>query len=232
MINKALFHFRFVFFVCLLGCMAEVEAQAPKINWGIRLGLNALSVTSYDAFQAGSILTNSSFTNKNGYLATAFARFNFNHIFLQPELGWNNYRQVCSFSVPIANSSEYYSPIDLAINSKAFITNFLIGYNIVNDYPFLFGVFAGTSTIGAYRTDYSMGSPGQAFRSDNFHLIYSGILGFSINISKIYFDLRYEVTLPNANLNLKDIPDFPEDYQDVSLRKKESILSFSFGVMF
>ena len=230
--SKTLLRSGFVFLVCLISCIVNAQTQAPKTDWGIRLGLNAVSITNYDAYQAGNVLTNSSYTNKNGYLVTGFMRFNFNHVFLQPELGWNNYRLNCSFSLPIENSSDYYPPVDLKINSKTINTNFLVGYNMVNDYPFLFGVFAGASAMGIYRTNYAMETADQTFLDDDLHLSYSGILGFSINISKIYFDLRYEVVLPKADLNLKKIPDFPENYQDVSIQKKESILSFSFGVMF
>jgi len=209
----------------------NVQAQSRKMNWGIRLGLNAVSVSNYKVYQGDELLPNSSYINKNGYLATGFARFNLKRIFLQPEIAWNEYRRTCSFSLPIENTDNYYMPTHLNIDSKTINTCFLVGYNIVNDYPFLFGVFAGSSLIGTYRTNFSMESE-QSFSKTGLSLNYSGILGFSINISRIYFDLRYEMSWPDADSALRDVPDLPEDYQNVTIKKTEAVLSFSFGVMF
>jgi len=229
--NKTLFRFGFIFFIWLIACINECNAQIklPVGNWGIRLGLNAVSITSYEVYKNDEILPSSSI-NKNGYLVTTFARFNKNRIFLQPELAWNEYNRTCSFSLPHEDSNSYYHPTDLNINSKAVNANFLVGYNIVHDNPFLFGIYAGSALIGTYRTDYSIGME-EPFINRVLSLNFTGILGFSINISKIYFDLRLETSLPNANLKLNGIPDFPERYQDVRIKKTESILSFSCGIM-
>ena len=229
--NKTLSQFALVFFFCSIVFINNVQSQTPEKNWGIRLGLNAVSIKSFDAYYADEIIPDCSYKNKNGYFLTGFARFNFNRIFLQPEIAWNEYRRSCSFYSPVGNSDSYYPDIDLDIDSKAFNATFLAGYNIVHDYPFLFGVFFGTSFAGTYRTDYTMESR-NSFSKTGFFLNYSGILGFSINISKIYFDLRYEMCLTDNNKKLKDIPDFPENYQNISFKYTEAILSFSFGVMF
>ena len=233
MINRALFRFGFVFLFCMVCCMMgnNIQAQSFSKNWGIRAGLNAVSITSYKAFQAGEIIENSTFTNKNGYSLTAFARFNISRIFLQPELGWNGYHRSCSFSFSNENNNSYYPSNELDIYSKIVNADFLLGYNIVHDRPFLLGFFIGTSLIGNYRTNYSINSE-KSFSKTGLLLNYSGILGLSINISKIYFDLRYEACLPDANLNLNEIPNSPDYYKDISIKKTESILSFSFGVMF
>jgi len=229
----ALYRFILVYIIVLIACITEYNAfsQTSKLNWGVRLGLNAISIRSYEAFQADELLPNLSYTNKNGYLINAFARFNMNRLFMQPELGWNMYHRSCAFSIPIPNSNSYYSPVDLKIDSKAINANYLLGYNIVSDYPFLFGVFVGSSFTGTYHTNYSLES-NNPYTKTGLQLNFSGIIGLSINISRIYFDLRYESSLPNANLKLKTIPDFPDDYQNVKIKKTEAILSFSCGVMF
>ena len=234
MLNRTLFRFGCVFFVCLIGFTAEnnVRAQQPHgKNWGVRVGLNAVSITSYKAYLANELLTNSSYTNRNGYLLAGFARFNLSRMFLQPEVAWNEYRRACSFSLPNEDTNSYYSPIDLDVDSKAINTGLLVGYNIVHNYPFLFGFYIGSSFIGTYQTDFSMGNE-KWFHNNDWSLNYSGIMGFSINISRIYFDLRYEMSLPDADLGLKDIPGFPNNYNNVRIKKTEAFLSFSFGVMF
>ena len=226
------FRFVLIFILLLLFSVKVCNAQTklPKSNWGIRFGLNAISIKSYEAFKAGDILPNSSYTNKNGYLISTFARINKDRFFFQPELAWNEYNRVCSFSLPIDNSEGYYQPSDLSIKSKALNTNFIIGHNLINDYPFLFGVYGGTSFAGTYKSNYLLEHPDDSFPKTGLSLNLSGILGISINISKIYFDLRYEMCLPN-NIDLKGKSDFPERYNEVKIKKTESILSFSFGVM-
>ena len=230
MISKALFRFGFVFLACSIACIKGNNTQAQP-SWGVRVGLNAVSIMNYKVYQDNEILSNTSYDNKNGYLIAGFARFKINRIFLQPEFAWNEYRRTCSFAFPIENSNSHYPPIHLDIGSKVINTNFLVGYNMVHDYPFLFGVYAGSSFFGTYRTDFSMESE-TSFSNTKLYLNYSSILGFSINIYQIYFDLRYELSLPNSNLNLRDIPIFTEKYQDANIKKMEAILSFSFGVMF
>ena len=232
MLNKTLFRLGFIFFIWLIACITECNAQMklPLGNLGVRFGLNAISITSYEAYKADEILPNSSYTNKNGYLTAVFARFNLDRIFLQPELAWNEYNRTCSFSLPLENSNSYHQPSDLNINSKSINTNFLVGYNIIRDHPFSFGLYIGSAFIGTYQANYSIGTD-ELYNKSDLSLNYTGILGVSINIHKIYFDLRFETSLPNANLNLSGIPDFPERFHDVRIKKTESILSFSCGIM-
>jgi len=220
-----------LFFLFSVICVDSVQAQPSKRNWGLRFGLNAVSINNYEVYDAGDLLANTSYTNKNGYFITGFARYNIDRFFLQPEIAWNEYRRTCSFSFPVEGANSIYPPINLDINSKNISTNFLVGYNIINDYPFLFGAFFGSSFTGTFRTNYSMETD-KTLSKTGFSLNYSGILGFSINISRIYFDLRYEMCLPNADINLKNIPDFPENFKNVKIKKNESILDFSVGMMF
>jgi hypothetical protein len=223
----------FFFLICIVGCLAanNMQAQSPYFNWGVRLGLNATSITDYEVLQANNIPVNGSYINKNGYLLTVFTRFNVKRVFMQPELGWNMYRRTCLFSLPIEGSDSNYPPVNLNIHSKALNANFLTGYNIVSDYPFFFSVFAGISFIGTYQTDFLI-EPEQSFPKSDLFMNYTGILGLSINIARVYFDLRYEMGIPDADLNLAHIPGFPERFQNVTIKKREAILSFSFGIMF
>ena len=234
MVNKFLYTFGFIFLFLQFFCITECNAQikTPNRNWGVRLGLNAVSIKSYEASKGNEILPNSSHINKNGYLITTFARFNMKRIFIQPELAWNEYNRTCSFSLPLENTEGFAQPSDLNINSSALNANFLVGYNIVYDYPFLFGIYTGVAFVGNYANKYSLElEPEESYTKKDLLLNLTGVIGVSINISKIYFDLRYEMGLPN-DLILREIPDFPEKYQNVKIKKTESILSFSCGVMF
>ena len=231
MLNKTLFRPVFFIFIWLLACANECDAQIkfPIGNWGVRVGLNATSIMNYEAYNYNEALPNSTYTNKNGFLIATFARCNIKNFFLQPEVAWNRYNRSCSFSVPNENISYYYPASVLNIESKSLNTNFLLGYHIVKDNPYLFGVYGGTALIGTYKTKYSIEN--EIYTKNNISLNYTGIFGFSINISKICFDIRYELCLPNSNMNLNGISNIPEKFQDIKIKKIESILSFSCGIM-
>jgi len=231
--NTVLFYTKLISFLLLISCLTVNNAytQTNVMNWGIRLGLNAVSVANFEAIHSDEVLPNLSYTNKNGYFVNTFARFNMNRLFLQPELEWNSYYRSFAFSLPMPAGNSYYPPVNLYVDSKAINTSFLVGYNIVSNMPFLFGIYGGTSLKGIYRTDFSTDNE-QSFPKTDLLLNNSGIIGISINISKIYFDLRYELNLPENNLYLKEIPDFPENFHEVMIKKTEAILSFSFGIMF
>jgi hypothetical protein len=207
-------------------------AQQKRVNWGVKLGLNALSTTSYETFYNGKVIPNDSYTNKNGYLVSGFMRFNIRRIFLQPEISWNYYRMGISFSLPAENEENtYMPPTYMDINSKAIRGNFLTGYNIVNNGPFIFGAFIGSGFAGIYDTQYAT-RVDEDYSNKDIRIKYVGFGGFSISISNIYFDMRYEINQFNSNLNFNDISGFPERYRGVELKKNENILNFSFGLIF
>lgn len=212
----------------------SASAQTPDkyFNWGFRAGLNTLSTTSYETEYDGEPVPNDSYINKNGYLVNAFVRFNIKQSFLQPELAWNYYRQGVSFTLPVPNSeNEFSSPIYADIASSVIRGNFLVGYNIVNNYPFLFSAYLGSSFSAKYNTKYSI-RLSDDFEDKEFYLRSSGIAGFSIVIAKIYFDLRYEINLPDTDLDFYDISGFPDNYKGLKLKKNENIISFSCGLLF
>jgi hypothetical protein len=207
-------------------------AQKARVNFGIKAGVNALSTNYYDPYFGENSLSNGSFTNKNGYLVSAFMRINYDRVFLQPELTWNYYLQECFFSLPIEDTeNEYYPETKLDIDSRSLNANILFGYNIIKSNPFLFNFYIGTSFKGIYSRDYDTNF-GRKFSENEVLLNYTGIVGLSLNISKLHFDMRYELNQSNTNLDLSKIPDFPEKFHGVTLKKNENILSFSCGIMF
>jgi hypothetical protein len=205
-------------------------AQSERLNYGFKVGLNALSTIKYKTYYTGES-TSGSYTNKNGYLIGAFFRINYDHLFMQPEAIWNYHRQKCGFMLPNPNNNELNMSKALDINMDAVNTNLLLGYNIIKKKPYLCDVYAGASLKWTYKIKYEISEEhNYSGKSDFF--CYAGIIGFSVNISKLYFDFRYEINQPNTNLDFSNIPDILESYRGVFLEKNENILSFSFGVMF
>jgi hypothetical protein len=222
----ALVYFSIFFFLFI----TEIQsfAQSERFNYGFKIGLNALSTTRYNTYYAGDTTSGGFYSNKNGYLIGTFFRVNYSKLFMQPEIAWNYHQQKCGFMIPDANT---HSIKALDIDMDAVNTNLLLGYDIIKEKPFLFSIYAGASFKWTYKIKYKISEDNNYSGKSDF-LCYAGILGFSANISKFYFDFRYEINQPNTDLDFSDIPDIPEAYKGVVLEKNENVLSFSIGMMF
>jgi hypothetical protein len=228
LIQIPVFVFSLLFFLFITENLSF--AQSGRFNYGFKIGLNALSTMRYNTYYA-SDTTSGSYTDRNGYLVGAFFRVNYDHIFLQPEAAWHYHQQICGFMIPSANASDKYLSRDLNINTDAVNTNLLLGYSIIKDKPFLLDVYVGASLKWTYKIKYKIGDE-HSYSGKSDFFCYAGLIGFSVNISKLYFDFRYEVNQPNTNLDFSNIPNIPEAYRGVFLEKNENILSFSIGMMF
>jgi hypothetical protein len=231
--HQPIYTLLFVIFLSTIGI--EIHAQKAHLDFGIKAGLNALSTNYYESYFEETLLQNGSFTNKNGYTLNAFTRINYDRVFIQPELEWCHYRQSCYFSLPVdienSEDDEYYPTIRLNINTRSFNANILLGYNVIKSKPVLFNFYTGTSFKEIYNRYYKTNFF-HDYSEINPFFNYAGILGLSLNISKLHFDMRYEFNQSNTDLALRDIPDFPEKYHGITLKKNENIISFSCGIMF
>jgi hypothetical protein len=222
--------FIFGLFIFFFVTKNQSFAQSDRLNYGFKVGLNALSPTKYQTYYAGDS-TSGSCTNENGYLIGVFFRVNYSHVFMQPEVIWNYHRQRCGFMLPNPNNRELSLPKALDIDMDAVNTNLLMGYSIIKNKPYLCDVYLGASLKWTYKIKYEITEEHRYSGKSDF-FCYAGVIGFSVNISKLYFDFRYEINQPNTNLDFSKIPDIPEAYQGVFLEKNENILSFSCGIMF
>ncbi|MDR0680986.1 MAG: outer membrane beta-barrel protein [Dysgonamonadaceae bacterium] len=197
-----------------------LDYNYPVLNFGFRLGLNALYNTNCNLYSEKTELTNKSFLNESGYDINTFLRINLDRIFMQPELEWSLYRQKISFSSE--NSDKLFS-----MKTQAAKVNVLAGYYFTKNGPFLFSFICGSSFHYYFNTSFNT-----SFQSKTPHFVPYGLAGFSINISNIYFDVRYGISFFNTNISFDEIPDIPESLKGISLDKKENILNFSCGLIF
>ena len=237
--NKQRRHtYRFPFFLLLIFISVsgqKVYAQYDTyeysvVNFGIRAGMNALSTNHYRLLLGESALENTSNENNIGYGFAGHARINLGNVFMQPEFSWNLYKQRFSFALP---DEDVAVALLRNITAKSYIgtSAVLVGYNIVKDGPYLLSFIAGPSIKYTYKTDYKSKNEVN-FTDRTARYNYTGIVGFSVSISKIHFDIRYEFNMPHSNVVFNDISNAPELFKDISIKKNENILSFSCGLMF
>jgi len=223
--------FVFLLLVFLFVNKNQSFAQFERVNYGFKIGLNALSTIKYNTYYAGDTTSGGSYTNKNGYLIGAFFRVNYSKLFLQPEATWNYHQQGLGFLIPDANNSSTFLSRSLDLDMDAVNANLLLGYSIIKNKPYLFDAYIGASLKWTYRIKYKI-SDQQTYSGKSDFLCYAGVFGFSVNISKLYFDFRYELNQPNTNLDFSKISGIQETYRGVFLEKNENVLSFSIGMMF
>jgi hypothetical protein len=215
--------------ISLFGMGNQLFAQPEQLSYGLKIGLNAPTPTKFSARYAGDSASGS-YTGRNGYLAGVFFRINHNRMFLQPETVWSIHRQKNGFTIPNPDNGAYL-PKSLDISSNEVHTYLLAGYNMIKSEPYSCDFYAGLSLKWIYKIKYEIAD--EYFYSGKSDIsLYAGVVGFSVNISKLYFDFRYEVNLPNTDLNFDEMPGISEPYRRVFLEKNENVLSFSCGVIF
>lgn len=202
------------------------------INYGFKIGLNALSTTDYEVYNNDVLLHAGSYKNKNGFLANGFFRINLDRFFMQPEIEWNQYRQEVFFALPIdLEAGTYESSQGMEIDNKTFNIYVLTGYHIIRNGPYIVNLYLGGSFKSYFRTAYDLHNV-EKFVEHNYNYNFSGLFGISMNIGIIHFDARYQINFPNTDLSLSSISGFSERFNGIVLKKNENILSFSCGIMF
>ncbi len=232
--------------LCFLSAVGlPVKAQsAPqetpqKVNVGIKVGFNS-TMFFIDHFLMGeNELKDIQNNYKVGYFGAFFCRFNMKkHHFLQTELSYN----ISKGSVSVPNS----------LNNAALIANnalvktdihsidmpLLYGYKFIDSYPYGMAFFLGPKAAYIWKkhseSEYS-GFYQQHISEEITPFCFSGIVGLSVNVSNIFFDFRYEIGLHNMVKSVsyaKDLTDAPYDTQDISVKRRRDVLSFSVGVIF
>ncbi|MDR2805280.1 MAG: PorT family protein [Dysgonamonadaceae bacterium] len=198
------------------------------VNWGFKVGLNANAVMRLQGMQGEEELANVSYRNKSGCDITGFFRVNLNRFFIQPEIGWSTLNKDLLFAFP----SEPEQIFELSLHTQTANANGLIGYNITKTGPFVFNIIAGSSLRYKFDTRYSAAYPQNEHRDTNPVYNAYGVVGFSMNISNVHFDIRYAISMLDVDMYFNDIADKPEWMNNVLFHKTENILSFSCGVMF
>jgi hypothetical protein len=229
---------RFIHFLLLFGILLMTgqtmygqfssNEKYPAFNWGVRLGLNALSTTDCHWISEKSELVNGSCQNKSGYGFHTFFRINLDHFFMQPELGWNLYKQEISFSSKNINPEE----TKISIKNHVADINVLAGYFITKRGAFSLNFICGPSFQYYYNTHFTTFFPKSELQDRKPHFIPYGVIGFTIVIEKAYFDMRYELNIIDTKIDFDGISNRPASLDKVSLRKSENILNFSCGLIF
>lgn len=215
------------------------ETNDPKVNIGIKAGFNS-TMFFIDHFTLGeNELKDIQNNYKIGYFGAFFCRFNLKkHHFLQTEFSYN----VSKGSISIPNDVNNAGLIDDNALVKTDIHSIdmplLYGYKFVDAYPYGMAFFIGPKVAYAWekhtKSEYS-GFYQQGIKEEIRPFSFSGVVGLAVNVSNIFFDFRYEIGLHDLVQSItydKTLTENPYNTQDISLKRRRNVLSFSVGVIF
>lgn len=238
-------------FVLLWGIALEVAGQnstsinqfkitTGSINFGMKAGFNSTMLNILSMTIDGEEVTEYFNSYRIGYLSSAFMRINVGNHFFQPELAYS-----ISNGEVIPEREGNTQPIHMGnITSSIRISThnihlpLIYGYHIVKKGPYGMALFAGPQLNYLIKRPNQLEILGYGLELVNGSTDPWGVgitAGIAVNISRIFFDFRFDTTINNLSKSLyanstdtenlgKPIP--------ISLKQQQSALSFSLGLMF
>ncbi len=220
----------------------ELKSNEPnnkKINFGLKAGFNS-SMFLVSRFKIKDVSIKDYQNNyKIGYFGAMFMRFNIQRHFLQPEISYNISRCEIEFD-KLGSQHPDIAPDYASINSTIHSIDIplLYGFNITKNGPYGMSIFLGPKLKCIWTRK-------NKITFDNFDqkgiyeelkpFNFSAVIGVAVNISRIFFDFRYEQGLHNIsrsvlydNINT----DGSIGVSNLTLNRREQVLSFSLGVLF
>jgi hypothetical protein len=219
------------------GQLADTISVKPNsttrfgVKGGVKSSIYLISEFTIDGKEILEVQNN----YKIGYFAAVFMRVNFDSHFIQPEISYNINRCEITFNKNITNAEATvpdYATIYTTVHSAE--VPILYGYNFVKKGPYGMSLFVGPKIKYIWRKqskigyeNFDQGGISEDIRPFNI----GGAMGVSVNISRIFFDFRYEQSILNTSRKMNYT--FPEDGgNSIILKRRDSVISFSLGFLF
>ena len=210
-----------------------------SFNIGVKAGFNS-SMFVVSRFKIQDVTIHDFQNNYQlGYFGSVFMRFNWRRHFLQPEASYNISKSEISFD-KLGTQHPDIEPDYASLRSTihSFDIPLLYGYHIVKQGPYGMALFGGPKIryIWSKRNRITF----ENFDLNNiqeelYPLNVSVTIGIAVNISRIFFDFRYEQDLRNISRHVtyeSSNTDGSTAISLIKLHRREQTLSFSLGMLF
>lgn len=234
---------------------AARHAHKSSVNFGVKGGFTSSLFLVSNLCIGGVSIDQVENNYKIGYFGSFFVRINFDKHFLQPEISYNVNRCNITFDKPLPADAAPGSAIQQAgITSSIHSLDIpvIYGYNFIKDGPYGLAVFGGPKIryIWNKKSELAFRNFDQTDIREKLHpLNLSLTLGVAVTISRIFFDFRYDIglhniskrvtydataasSLPGSELAVPGPADGNLSGNDIRLRRRDNVLSFSLGVLF
>lgn len=210
-----------------------------RFNIGVKAGFNA-SMFLVSDFKIQDVTINEIQNNyRVGYFGALFMRINMKKHFVQPEVSYNVSKCEIMFDKLGSHHPDIepdYASVFSVIHSVDFPV--LYGYNVVKNGPYGMSIFVGPKLRYIWGkkneiTFENFDQKGIDERLYPFNL--SAVIGVGVSISRIFFDFRYEQGLHNISKSVtydSINTDESTGVSNIIFRRRDQVLSFSFGVIF
>lgn len=210
-----------------------------KFNIGVKAGFN-VSMFLVSDFKIQDVTIDEIQNNyRVGYFGALFMRINMKKHFIQPEVSYNVSKCEITFDKLGSHHPDIepdYASVISMIHSVDFPV--LYGYNVVKNGPYGMSIFAGPKLryIWGKKNEITFENFDQKGIDERLYPFnISAVIGVGVNISRIFFDFRYEQGLHNIsksvtydNIN----SDGSTGVSNITFRRRDQVLSFSLGVIF
>ncbi len=217
----------------------ERHPDDRKINVGIRGGFNSSMFLVSDLKIKDVTIDEIQNNYKIGYFGALFMRLNMKRHFIQPEISYNISRCEISFD-KLGSQHPDIEPDYASVSSTIHSIDFplLYGYHVVKQGPYTMSLFAGPKLRYMWNKKNKITFENfdqQGIHEKLYPFNVSAVIGVSVNISRIFFDFRYEQGLHNLSKSVTydniDMEGRPE-VSNITFRRRDNVLSFSLGVIF
>lgn len=215
------------------------QTNAPKVNVGVKAGFNSTMFIIHRLSVGGQEIEHLQNNYKVGYFGTLFLRFNIRQRhFLQTEMTYTVSKGSIAATGQAENKGVLSSDMLVKSQHHAVALPLLYGYRFVHAAPYQMSFFFGPQATYTWKR--SDGNTYSGFYQqdirERFHpLSYSLVGGLAVSITNIFFDFRYETGLHNLTESVtfdRTATAPPYDTQDIRLKRRRNVLSFSLGVIF
>lgn len=216
----------------------SIPSYDRPVNFGIKGGFTSSLFLVSDLHVNGVSIEEVQNNYRVGYFGSVFMRINFERHFLQPEVSYNVNRCNITFYKPLADDAPIGSiPSTAAITSSIHSIDIpvIYGYHVIKEGPYGLAIFGGPKIryIINKQSDISFENFDQQNIHEDLHpLNFCFTMGVAVNISRIFFDFRYDIGLHNMSKRISyELPsDATADSYNIHFSRRDNVLSFSLGV--
>ena len=215
-----------------------MKPDTKKFNYGIKAGFTS-SIYLISNFSIGGERIRRVQNNyRVGFNGSLFMRYNMSKHYIQPEVAYNINKCEIIFDKNVSDDSSLLPAYaSISSNIHSIDIPILYGYNFIKEGIYGMSFFIGPKVRYIWNNQSKMNYSN--FEEQNIkEKFYPFNIGFSvglaINISKVFFDFRYEQVVHNISKSIDyDLPKTANaDEAPLVLHRRDNTISFSLGVLF
>lgn len=176
---------------------------------------------------------------KIGYFGALFMRINMKKHYIQPEVSYNVTKCEITFD-KLGSQHPAIEPDYASVQSVLHSIDFpvLYGYNVVKKGPYGMSIFAGPKLryLWGKKNEITFSNFDQkGIHEKLYPFNISAVIGVGVNISRIFFDFRYEQGIGNISKSItydNINSDGSTGISRIIFDRRDSALSFSLGFIF